>query len=535
MEVIAVSNSLPSIQIINGRKTKTSIVRNPSSSIRLNSSGVEDNDNAAHNAPIYVHFSHHYDYWTEKLKIERDSWKWCHWGENITFKSDPNLTDADFHLGDTWKVGESILQVCGARLPCYKLAWRCGQDDGFVKEAAESGRCGIYFRILKEGIIRPGDKANLIEKTNSFDIASITRFSFGSVEKDILEQLVENSYLLDMNKTVFHRRLTGIQDKDNLGKNSWKGWKEFKVNKIVTEYSGVKSFYLTPEDGIIATYLPGQFLSIKLPTGLIRNWSISDWSLEYYRITVKDLGTGSKWMYENCTEETKLMIRSPAGGFFLDWTPAYVPRQIYISAGIGITPIITMLKAHTSHFATKSSPAIWIHVGKVLFENEVNDKIEKHIFNQRPTFENIKELLKSYKFDPLRINKPMDAPAQHSTVYICGPKGFEITMRGYLERIGMKKISSERFSIDEPQTNIRSATIRFKKSNIETIWSSLDQMTLLQSAEQVGLKPDYGCRSGACGTCETRLLQGAIVGSIEDDRVLICCSKPASLEIELDL
>ena len=84
--------------------------------------------------------------------------------------------------------------------------------------------------------------------------------------------------------------------------------------------------------------------------------------------------------------------------------------------------------------------------------------------------------------------------------------------------------------------DIEEATVVFRKSNKIVKWSAKDRLTLLQLAEKSGLTPDYGCRSGACGTCEVKLLKGEIDGILEgDDGVLICSSTPASIELELEL
>jgi ferredoxin len=85
--------------------------------------------------------------------------------------------------------------------------------------------------------------------------------------------------------------------------------------------------------------------------------------------------------------------------------------------------------------------------------------------------------------------------------------------------------------------DIEEATIKFCKSDKTATWYARDAQSLLQFAESQGLKPDYGCRSGACGTCETKLIKGQVHGP-EGDRdgtILICSSMPASAEIELDL
>lgn len=84
--------------------------------------------------------------------------------------------------------------------------------------------------------------------------------------------------------------------------------------------------------------------------------------------------------------------------------------------------------------------------------------------------------------------------------------------------------------------DIEEATVFFRKSDKTVKWLAKERLSLLQLAEKSGLAPDYGCRSGACGTCEVKLVKGKIEGCLEgDDGVLICCSTPASTEIELDL
>ncbi len=73
----------------------------------------------------------------------------------------------------------------------------------------------------------------------------------------------------------------------------WKGFRKFKVVKRVKESSLVTSFHLEPEDGgAIADYLPGQYLTVRVPTPdgqtTMRNYSLSDHSSKtHYRISVK--------------------------------------------------------------------------------------------------------------------------------------------------------------------------------------------------------------------------------------------------------
>lgn len=374
MEVVAVSCGLPRWIDINGVKTRTSIIHTLTDRITLETGGtVENNGTAVHDAPVYAFFTHHYTYWRQKLGVEEQKWDWGHWGENITFRTDEYIDETHFNLGDVWKVGDEVLlQVCGARVPCFKLAWRCGQHDRWLKELADTGFSGVYLRIINGGSIAPGDRAELIRKVDrSPTVAQISQLAFDTrlETKDTLNLMVQEPDLLPMNKGGFLRTLSRIHDDEILGKNHWKGWRIFCAVKVVQHGRDIKSFYLQPVDKKpLATYLPGQFLTVRLPNGLLRNWSISDWpdhdNPEYYRLTIRNIGEASDWMHTRCTSKTKLLVRAPAGRFTLDWSPMLPLRQVYISAGIGITPIVTMLKAHLKHYTMRRAPAVWIHVAR---------------------------------------------------------------------------------------------------------------------------------------------------------------------------
>ncbi|MDP9050935.1 MAG: 2Fe-2S iron-sulfur cluster-binding protein, partial [Acidobacteriota bacterium] len=66
-------------------------------------------------------------------------------------------------------------------------------------------------------------------------------------------------------------------------------------------------------------------------------------------------------------------------------------------------------------------------------------------------------------------------------------------------------------------------------------------LSLLELAEQRGLTPPFNCRTGSCLTCETALIAGKLVNNPQPvcepgkGFVLICCARPASALVELDL
>jgi ferredoxin len=76
------------------------------------------------------------------------------------------------------------------------------------------------------------------------------------------------------------------------------------------------------------------------------------------------------------------------------------------------------------------------------------------------------------------------------------------------------------------------AIITFTKSQVEQAWSKGDG-NLLEFSEAHGLTPEYGCRSGQCGTCKVKLLKGKVSyqqevsASFNEDEILLCCAVPA--------
>ena len=68
-----------------------------------------------------------------------------------------------------------------------------------------------------------------------------------------------------------------------------------------------------------------------------------------------------------------------------------------------------------------------------------------------------------------------------------------------------------------------------------------DGGSLLELAESRGLRPEFSCRGGSCGTCKTRLVSGAVnypqppADMPEAGQVLICCAVPAQSERPLVL
>jgi len=152
-------------------------------------------------------------------------------------------------------------------------------------------------------------------------------------------------------------------------------WIAAHITEVNPTADGILSIQLAAEDQALPAFKAGQYISVAvtLPDGLrqIRQYSLSDAEQNAgYRISVKreagnthtPQGTVSNWLHQNAAVSGKLLISHPYGEF----TPDLKAKQplVLISAGVGITPMLSMLKTLVRDQSTR---AIWfLHAGRSL-------------------------------------------------------------------------------------------------------------------------------------------------------------------------
>lgn len=114
---------------------------------------------------VYAFSADHYDYWRQTLS--RPDLSHGVFGENLTITA---LNESTLCIGDKLCIGQSVLQISQPRVPCFKLALAFDNQkmpNLFTKHFAT----GIYFRVLQQGFITPGDPVTVIK--NSADSLSV--------------------------------------------------------------------------------------------------------------------------------------------------------------------------------------------------------------------------------------------------------------------------------------------------------------------------------------------------------------------------
>lgn len=104
---------------------------------------------------VYAYASEDYAWWRGELGRALEP---GHFGENLT-TSGIDVTRAV--IGETWRVGTTLLQVSAPRIPCGTFQ-RWMREERWVRRFTDAGRPGTYLRVLEAGEVAPGDAIEIV-------------------------------------------------------------------------------------------------------------------------------------------------------------------------------------------------------------------------------------------------------------------------------------------------------------------------------------------------------------------------------------
>lgn len=112
---------------------------------------------------VHHYAAENYAFWKRELPEKAPAFAAGGFGENL---STTGLTETNICVGDVFEIGEAIVQVSQGRQPCWKLSAHIGLED-MAMRFQRSGLTGWYYRVLKEGFVRRGDRIALCERLQS--------------------------------------------------------------------------------------------------------------------------------------------------------------------------------------------------------------------------------------------------------------------------------------------------------------------------------------------------------------------------------
>jgi ferredoxin-NADP reductase len=349
------------------------------------------------------------------------------------------------------------------------------------------------------------------------------------------------------------------------------------VARIEAESRSIRSIYLEPTDGAgLPVFLAGQHLPLRFTIDgevHIRTYSLSSAPSDgFYRISVKREGLISSHLHEQIRVGDVLEARAPQGHFTV--APLEHRPLVLLAAGVGITPLLSMLRevVYQGLRTRGIRPTLLLQSSRNLADQPFRKELDRLLETAGDSVRVLRllsqpeaELREGEDFDlPGRIDGTvlrnlLDAEDFDQLDFVlCGPGGFTQGLYDILRELDVRdaQIHAETFGpstlkrqadpdaivIEQPPAATTSVPVVFERSAKEARWQP-DGGSLLELAESRGLRPEFSCRGGSCGTCKTRLVSGAVnypqppADIPEAGHVLICCAVPAqsSQPLVLDL
>ncbi len=584
--IVSINVGLPQDVDWNGKAVHTAIWKRPVSgrvmARRLNIDGDGQGDLAGHGGEhraVMVYELDSYRYWSNLLN--RNDFEYGQFGENLTVEG---LSDEAVCVGDRYSIGDALFEVTQPRVTCYRVGLRMNNPN-MPSLLVSHKRPGFYCRVIQEGLIGAGDEIKKVsDGPGAVSIAEMGGLLYlPEPTRDGLERALRIPALSQGWQDSLRAILEAEQAGNSVGNAGlaptvsappvWPGLRPLKVTAIVRETEEVLSFAFGAIDGSpLPECIAGQFLALRFkPAGasspLIRNYSISGpTGAGTYRISVKRTGgTGSRYLHDEVRLGDTLDVSAPRGGFKLTAGESPV---VFLSAGIGITPVLSMLYSLASSVPASSRSVWWCHGARNgrehAFAGEVRGLLARlgnhHSFVAFSRPEHSDTVGRDYDVTghlQLSMLKSGGLPAE-ADFFLCGPTGFTYDLADALTAWGVPKarIHSETFGTQTaltPGMSGRAATtphvpagpagigpeVSFARSSLTVPWNS-QCSSLLEFAESCGVPVRWSCRSGVCHVCESGLVDGQVryapnpLDPPLEGNVLICCAIPTTA-IALDL
>ena len=277
----------------------------------------------------------------------------------------------------------------------------------------------------------------------------------------------------------------------------------------------IETYWLAAADGkALPSYQAGQHLPIAIDINghrYVRHYTLSSSPTrpDRYALSVKRQPDGkvSPWLAEHFQLGERLLAHAPAGDFFLE--PAQ--RYLLLSAGSGITPMLSMVRALADR--RQLIDVVFIHVCRT--QADIPAAVElQQLTVEHPGL--VVEFILSQGERGERSRLTLGHLAaitrlQERQTYLCGPSGFMAQARSWLLALGLPaKLLQQEYFASPQNENVSRETQAVAIQIGEHSFIGNNQRDLLTQAEQQGINLPWSCRAGICGSCKQQLVRGEV-------------------------
>jgi len=308
---------------------------------------------------------------------------------------------------------------------------------------------------------------------------------------------------------------------------------------ITFEAERINTYTLQAIDGgALPAFTAGAHIELHLAPSLIRSYSLTNDPAERHRyvIAVKHEVSGrggSAHVHARLKVGDVLQVSAPHNNFVYDEGKH---ASIFIAGGIGITPILSMMRRATAlgrrwslHYTsrTRRDAAFVAEIDALAAASGSEAHI---VFDQEAGGV------------ALDIAAIVARASDDTHVYCCGPLPMLEAFRATTRSRPPHTVHLEYFSPVQEAATAGGFEVRLAKSGRSV--AVAPGKTILETLLDAGLPVSYACGEGTCGTCETTVIEGVpdhrdVFLTDEEHaanrQIMICCSGAKTPLLVLDL
>jgi ring-1,2-phenylacetyl-CoA epoxidase subunit PaaE len=287
-----------------------------------------------------------------------------------------------------------------------------------------------------------------------------------------------------------------------------------------------------------------------------------------WKVAVKQIlgGAFSTFVNESLKTSDELEVMAPSGNFGVACQPSEEKNYLFFAAGSGITPVLSMVKAHLA--AEPQSTCKLFYVNKtaksIIFKEELEQLRNKYFGRFEIYYFLTKEIrdieLFNGRFDDEKMavltKNFIDIPDTNE-VFLCGPETMVNYVSEYLVAKGLPKenvhfelfvtgLTEEDKSRQErlAQQNVEGTEITIMDGGKEfSFVMTKEYDNILDAALGAGADLPFACKGGVCSTCKCEVKEGAVEMKINyalsdkevsQNLVLSCQAVPTTDKVIVD-
>ncbi|KIW64792.1 hypothetical protein PV04_09701 [Phialophora macrospora] len=516
------------IKPVFGINVKSAIFKNARSGpVAVNKLGCEGDEHAFefHGGPdkaLLQYSTLHYERFRDELPQSAHLFVPGGFGENLVAEL---ANERNICIGDIIQIGTVVAQVTLPRQPCFKLNHRFQVKD-MSKRSQDLFRTGWMYRILKEGVIRPGDAMKLIERPNpEWTVARVQYYLYHDMRnEEVMKQLVQIKELGDEPRKIFQNRLkkqyenqeARLMGGDGMAMNIWTDYRLVQKDQETPRILSLTFESTTPSDAPDKVQ-PGSHVRVKLGGKLVRAYSVVAGDSNRFTLAValsEASRGGSRFIHKALKLGDALSFGKITPSFPLS---VDADKHVFIAGGIGLTAFIA-----SAEYCQRAGYSYHLHY----LVRDSRDIALKRLLDSFGSNVTIYDKSSGQAFSAAAVLGKVNDNAH---IYCCGSDRLQNAIVDTANSLG---ISSENLHFESFAVATSGDPFVAELADSGRTLEVDGEKTLLDALREAGLDIPSSCEAGNCGTCRIGVKSGRIehrgTGLMEDEKgsaMLSCVSR----------